>query len=136
MTDSKHNCVASKVSFKTCPRCGFSWELRESFLSDPTIELIGYQTNFRELAEGLFYFNHACKGTLTLYASDFIDLYKGPLFAERRLDSKECPAFCLYKNNLKPCPSKCECAYVRNVVQIIKHWPKPAPGRPEPDRQV
>jgi hypothetical protein len=30
----------------------------------------------------------------------------------------------LYRNNLKPCEVKCECAYVRNIMGIIKSWPK------------
>lgn len=134
LTDPKDLGWQPAASFKKCPRCNFVWELRNAFLSDPSVELIGYQTNFKELAEGLFYFNHACKGTFTLYARDFLDLYKGPLFAERRLYTEECPEFCLYRHNLQPCPNKCECAYVRKVMQIIKQWPKPARDRSASDR--
>ena len=36
----------------------------------------------------------------------------------------ECPEFCLHKSELRPCPAKCECAYVREIIQVIKDWPK------------
>jgi hypothetical protein len=36
----------------------------------------------------------------------------------------ECPEFCLHRSKLNPCPAKCECAYIREIIQAIKNWPK------------
>jgi hypothetical protein len=31
---------------------------------------------------------------------------------------------CLREGALDPCPLKCECRYVRDVLQVVRHWPK------------
>ena len=113
--------VCINTVFKKCTVCGFQWASRDDFLRDPGIELIGYQVNFEELKEGFFLFNHTCKGTLALMANEFCDLYDGPIFKERATGSESCPGYCLHKNELQPCPALCECAYVREIIQIIKN---------------
>jgi hypothetical protein len=106
--------------FKECPKCGFNWKLRDDFLDDRNVKIIGYQTNFIELSAGLFFFNHSCKGTFTIRANEFSDLYHGPFFEIRSTGNEECPDYCLYKEELRRCPVKCECAYVREIIQIIR----------------
>ena len=86
---------------------------------------IGYQVNFKSLDAGIFLFNHRCKGTLAIPAEQFRDLYKGPIFKERATGSDDCPGHCLHEDQLDPCPVRCECAYVREILQIIRRWPKP-----------
>lgn len=108
------------IYFKKCPNCGFTWATRDLFLSDTQLDLIGYQTNFKDLTAGLFYFNHACKGTLAIQAYLFGDLYRGPIFEKRATNGEACPGYCLYREELRPCPVECECAYVREIIQIIK----------------
>ncbi len=110
--------------FKKCPNCGFEWENRKHFLNDADIEIIGYQVNFTRLMAGYFMFNHACKGTFTVPAGQFKDLYNGPIFSKRAVGTEECNEYCLQKDELRPCPVQCECAYVREIISIIKKWPK------------
>lgn len=111
-------------SFKECS-CKTKWEDREDFLSDKDVEIIGYQVDFDKLENGFFLFNHmACKNTLGILTGDLAGLYKGPVYEERRTGREECPGYCLKKDNLKACPAKCACAYLRNVIQIIKEHPK------------
>lgn len=107
--------------FKRCPRCGFEWRTRDQFLADVNLQMIGYQTNFKELTSGLFYFNHACRGTLTIGAGAFEDLYHGPVFEGRATGSQKCPGYCLHRDDLDPCPAKCECAYVREIINLIRN---------------
>ena len=114
--------------FKCCPNCGFQWSQRVDFLGDPNIVLIGYQVNFRELNAGIFLFNHTCNGTLGIHALDFSDMYKGPIFEERLTGSDPCPGHCLHEDDLRPCPAKCECGYVRHILQLIRAWPKAGGG--------
>lgn len=112
------------VSFKICSLCGFVWRGRTSFLSDPSLHLVGYQVHFEELSAGLFLFNHSCGTTLSVQAKEFQDLCGGPMFSERLTGTEECQGSCLHEDDLRPCPAKCECAYVREVLQVISSWPK------------
>jgi len=117
--------------FKKCPNCGFEWPSRQDFLDDPTLEIIGYQIQLEELTAGIFLFNHSCHGTLAIPAGHFEDLYKGPVFTQRAHGSEECPGYCLHEEELEPCPVQCECAYVREIIQTIRNWPK-GQGSAEP----
>jgi len=116
--------MSNDLPFKKCNTCKTEWDSRSSFLSDPDIKLVGYQVHFETLTAGLFYFNHSCKSTLAVQADLFMDLYDGPVFTERATNGDDCPGHCLHKHNLEPCPAKCECASVRNVLQIVKDWQK------------
>lgn len=110
--------------FKRCPMCGRLWESRDGFLSDPRIEIIGYQSCFKELTAGYFLFNHSCAGTLAVLVEKFADLYDGPVYQTRKTGTSECPRFCLHQEELAPCPARCECAFVREVIQVVRSWPK------------
>jgi len=110
--------------FKICPLCEFRWESRDGFLNDPDLKLIGYQVDFVELKEGLFLFNHSCNGTLAIEAGEFRDLYDGPIFTLRATGTEQCDEHCLHQSDLRPCPAECECAYVREVMQLIRSWAK------------
>jgi hypothetical protein len=110
--------------FKRCPNCHHEWVSRSTFLSDPGLKLIGYQANFKAVKAGIFLFNHACRGTLAIQAEDFLDLYGGPIFKERLNGHEQCPEHCLHEADLDPCTLQCECAFVRQVLQIVREWPK------------
>jgi hypothetical protein len=110
--------------FKKCPKCSFQWDRRLDFLQDPRLEPIGYQVNFKSLAAGIFLFNHDCKGTLAIPAREFQDLYHGPIFKDRATGSPECTEKCLHQGDLTPCPAQCECAFVREILQVVRNWPK------------
>lgn len=117
-------CRAQQV-FKTCPMCRHKWCSRDQLLEDPQVVLVGYQASFKKLTEGFFLFNHACNNaTFAVLASQFIDLYHGPVFKKRMANSKSCPGHCLYENDIEPCPAQCECAFVREILQVIRKWPK------------
>ena len=124
MISHAKNLDGPKRPFKECKVCGQVWKDRQSLLIDASVQLLGYQVYFEDLIAGLFLFNHACMGTFSIQAGAFIDLYDGPIFEERKTGSEECPGYCLHKNELRACPAKCECAYVREVIQLVKNWPK------------
>ena len=111
--------------FKKCTSCGHRWQSREDFLEDPSTDMIGYQVNFEQLNLGFFLFNHlACGTTLGIPAGRFTDLYNGPVFLQRLTGTKDCPEYCLHENQIDKCPAKCECAFVREILQTVKQWPK------------
>jgi hypothetical protein len=110
--------------FKECPKCKFQWDRRLDFLQDPHLEPIGYQVNFRSLEAGIFLFNHDCKGTLAIPALEFQDLYHGPIFKERATGGPECTEKCLHNEDISPCPARCECSFVREILQVVQNWPK------------
>ena len=110
--------------FKKCSGgCGMSLPTREDFLSDPEIQVVGYQVNFEQLSTGLFLFNHSCMSTIALPVSKFADLYKGEIFTECNRGNAECPGYCLHRANLHSCPARCECSFVREILQTIRNWP-------------
>jgi len=114
---------------KRCPCCGYVWKTRDAFLSDPQLAVVGYQVNFKELLLGFFLFSHrACGSTFALPAESFRDLYDGPIYETRATGTDECPEYCLYESELGACLAKCECAYVREILQIVRRWPKTPPG--------
>ena len=112
------------TNFKTCAVCRRSWKTRDEFLEDPTIDLIGYQVHFKDLHKGLFLFNHSCHTSLAIPAEKFIDLYHGEIIQGRKTGTVECPGYCLHEDVLEACPAECECAYVREIMQLIRRWPK------------
>jgi hypothetical protein len=88
---------------------------------------VGYQANFADLLLGLFLFNHlGCGSTIAVPAELFKELYTGPIYAARATGTAECPEYCLYASELGRCLAKCECAYVREILQIVRAWPKAA----------
>ncbi|UCD77267.1 MAG: hypothetical protein JSW26_17800 [Desulfobacterales bacterium] len=114
-------------AFKKCSCCDSPWFDRDEFLRDGNIDLVGYQANFSHLELGYFLFNHlTCQSTLAIPAGQFKDLYDGPVFADRLTGSESCPGYCSYETALDLCPAKCEGAYVREIMQVIRNWPKVA----------
>jgi hypothetical protein len=99
--------------------------MRDSFLDDPATELVGYQVNFENLGLGFFLFNHmTCRSTIAIPAGQFRGLYTGPVFEENMAGSENCPEYCLHETRLTRCLEQCECAYIREIIQIIRDWPK------------
>ena len=35
-----------------------------------------------------------------------------------------CPGHCLNEESLEPCREKCECAFVRDILEKVRNWPK------------
>lgn len=121
---AQNQCINISDIFKNCSCCSHEWKTRSDFLGDPRVKIIGYQAHFEELKAGLLFFNHTCGTTLALYAEIFADLYDGPIFQDRQTGGENCPGYCLNEENLDPCPAKCECAFVRAIIQHIKQFRK------------
>jgi hypothetical protein len=116
--------------FKTCPLCNEQWLTREDFLADPHLECRGYQVNLDLLHDGLFFFVHGkpgCGTGLAIDVSEFIGLYNGKTYIERIDRTSECPGHCFDKEDLRPCKKTCACAFIRDLLQVIREWPKRKP---------
>lgn len=113
----------SVQDFKKCPNCLEVWSTQEKFVDDGLLEIIGYKANFEKLEEGLFFFTHKkqdCFSTMAIEVKEFLNLYTGPIYPERKAESEECPRYCLDKYQLDRCTALCDCAFVREIVQILK----------------
>lgn len=109
--------------FKVCTLCKAVWNTREEFLSDPEIELAGYQVAYGDLKGGLFFFRHlkeGCYTTLALGVKDFTDLSDRPVLSSHGKPPEGCPGFCVRKDSLDSCPNECECVWVRDILQVIR----------------
>ncbi len=113
--------------FMACSTCMKQWPTASSFLSDPDVKVVGYQVDFVELESGFFLFNHLpgnCGTTLAVDVSALSHLHDGEVFSDRLEGRADCVGYCLNRANLTPCPAKCECGFVRNVLATIRSWPK------------
>ena len=106
--------------FSQCNLCGTGWRTRDSFIHDRSVEIVEYRVNFDDLTAGTFVFRHTCGAALSMPVRNFNGLYEGPIFNQRATGGDECPGYCLYNEELRDCMVKCECAYVRNIIRIIK----------------
>jgi hypothetical protein len=103
--------------------CSTQWNTLDQFLDDKSLELNGYQADFEKPEWSLFYFTHhieGCYSTMVIEAKQFLGLYSGKKYTERRTGMEDCPGYCLDKEQLNRCDALCECAYNREVMQIIK----------------
>jgi hypothetical protein len=108
---------------KKCGVCGKEWHLRENFLSDRNVKLIGYQPNFESLTDGMFLFNHTvseCGTTLSLPVRLFEDLYDGPRGSEIMNGTDRCRGHCMKVDDLEECDTDCKYAYPRKIMIILK----------------
>ena len=96
--------------FKRCSSCRTVWLTRDEFLSDPDLELVGYQVHFEDLQAGFLLFNHACRTTIAVEVVKFQGLYDGPVFVQRATGGGSCAGFCFHQDELRACPAQCECA--------------------------
>ncbi len=123
--------------FKRCTCCDTLWSSRQEFLEDDKLEFIGYQVNFSNLELGYFLFNHlSCHSTIGVNAGLFRDLYDGPVFSERQTNTENCPGYCTDREIFDACGQECECAYVREIIQIVRNWPKMTADRPRWHRDI
>ena len=81
-------CMSNRQSlhpYHTCTFCNVSWSSQKEFLSDPAIELIGYYPNFKDINFGFFLFLHggSCGTTASIYVTEFLHLYTGPIYTEK-----------------------------------------------------
>lgn len=110
--------------FKTCPNCKTEWESRDDFLADESVELNGYQVSLKNLPSGLFLFTHmhdSCKSTMGIHVTDFNDMYTGERYAINKALSPECPRYCIDEKRMDRCDVHCECAFVREIINIIRN---------------
>ena len=119
--------------FKMCPCCFFVWPTRTDFLKDPSLLLNGYKADFEALEFGLFFFTHQaaeCQSTLALEVNDFMDLYQGTRHTGRRTGMSDCPGYCVDKEQLQRCDALCECAFVREILHLVKQHGQPVINTP------
>ena len=110
-------------SFKICPCCKQSWPSQSEFISDGNLVLNGYMANFKNLDKGLLLFTHNidnCYSTMAIEVKDFRNLYTGPVYKKRQTKTKDCPRYCLDQEQFERCEAYCECAFVREICNVIK----------------
>lgn len=127
----------SSLYFKTCPLCSTSWYTIDDFIRDSEIEVIGYQPHPEKTGAGLFIFGHRhCNSSISVQLEALSDLQVcltqdadsvyiiGPDMIQEENSTEVCYTNCLRKTDSSNGNKRCECAYVREVIQLIKHLPK------------
>lgn len=106
--------------FKTCGKCGATWETLEAFLAAPEVSFVGYQAFVRDGVLGLFLFNHTCATTLAIRADRFREFHDEPVHGQ----PEQASPLCLTMESGEPCPEACECGWANQVIEAIEGWPK------------
>ena len=110
--------------FKICSKCGYIWKVRDDFLKDPFICLVGFQANSIETESDYYLFNHMlegdqCNTTLAVEVEVFLSLHKGPRFTEIKFESPQCELHCTRVEDLSQCMVECKNAVAREVMQTF-----------------
>ena len=110
--------------FKICSKCAYTWDVRDDFLEDPSICLVGFQASSKETESGYYLFNHIlegdhCNTTLAVEVEDFMSLYKGTLFTDLKFESPMCELHCTHVDDLVRCPVECKNAVAREIMQAF-----------------
>ncbi len=112
-----------QTTFKTCSGCGKNWLTQNKFLEDIDLKLNGYKADFEKLEYGLLFFTHDqenCHSTLAIEVVEFMNLHTGPIHPLRRTGLSDCPGYCRDTEQLARCEAVCECAFVRDIIHVIK----------------
>lgn len=115
--------MTASAPFKICPCCRTTWGTVDEFIDDRTVTLNGYKADLKDLEFGLFFFTHTignCGSTMAFEVNDFLSLFSGEQYIENKALSPECPRYCIDEKQLARCDALCECAFVREVSQIIR----------------
>ena len=113
-----------QTHFKQCPNCLHIWQTLDGFFADPVLEVNGYKADFEKLEYGLFFFTHRadhCHSTFAIEVKEFMPLYQGTRYADRKTGSDGCPQYCLEIERLDHCEQFCECAFAREIMQMFNH---------------
>ena len=117
--------------FKTCTLCETRWASRNAMMADPDVALLGYQAFSKDPVEGMLLFNHlTCRTTLAVKVRSFQDLRQDGGQTRTLAGTDACSGHCASTTNLETCTRPCRGAWVRQVLQTVKTWPKSA--RPAP----
>jgi hypothetical protein len=111
-------------SFKICSKCSYTWRIRDDFLGDPSICLVGFQASFIESESGYYLFNHIldgnqCNTTIVVEVEDFLSLHKGTMFTDINFESPLCEAHCTHVEDLSQCQVECKNAAAREIMQAF-----------------
>ncbi|MDH3575225.1 MAG: hypothetical protein C0611_05040 [Desulfobacteraceae bacterium] len=110
--------------FKICSKCGYTWKVRDDFLGDLSICLVGFQASAKETECGYYLFNHIlegnqCNTTLAMEVEAFLSLHKGSMFTDIKFKSPMCELHCVRVEDLSQCPVECKNAIAREIMQAF-----------------
>jgi hypothetical protein len=82
------------------------------------IELTGYMPTFDELLTGSLFVQSPLRNHAGLSGGYLFEhLYDGAgLSGQNKAGESECPGYCQNKTDFSPCPVKCNCAFVREIL--------------------
>jgi hypothetical protein len=113
------------VCFKHCPTCNVLWRQQSQFLSDPEVKFLGFRPAATPESLALIVFNHArCDTRLTFTLETFAELTVFPILCASCAITHKDTDYCLAGASGRPCPALCICAFVHNVSESIRAWPK------------
>lgn len=112
------------AAFKKCHNCGYEWKEREELLTDPAIELLGYQVDTIHCKDGLILFNHRCQTTLAIKLSLLGDLCVAKICPHKKNGRGYRPSASLRSKAFPAAPQTDQESHVSEILKIVRAWPK------------
>jgi hypothetical protein len=111
--------------FRYCPVCSVLWTWQSQFLSDPEVRFLGFRPAATPESLCLMLFNHSpCDTRMAFALETFAELTAVPILSPSCATTHKNEDYCLARQELRPCPTLCVCAFVYSVSEAIRVWPK------------
>jgi hypothetical protein len=121
--------LAIQPVIKQCTTCSTQWLTLQQLVEDRNLKIEGYQACFGDADAGLIILTHktrTCGTTLVLPARVFRPLIAGCLPEAHMTLSTPCPRRCSRPRDFEACQVKCDMAWVREVLGLLRRheWPE------------
>jgi len=109
--------------FQICGSCKRAWATWDSFVLDPTVRLLGLQSELALPDVNLLVFEHGCGSSISILSRRLRHLLPEPQPGEptvRLMGTAECRGHCRYLNDLEACDAPCSNARDRSLILLVQ----------------
>ncbi len=113
--------------FQRCGSCGRSWQAWDNFVLDPTIRLLGMQSEITKPDINLLVFEHSCGSSVSILSRRLRHLLPEPETGEPHallMGTDQCLGHCLRLEDLEACDAPCSNARDRKLIMLIQDMRK------------
>jgi hydrogenase maturation protease len=110
--------------FQTCGSCKLAWPTWESFLFDPAVRLLGFQSALAHPELNLLVFEHRCGSSISILTRRLRHLLPDQREGTPHValyGSEECEGHCRLLDDLEVCEAPCANARDRNLILLVRH---------------
>ncbi len=109
--------------FQICGACKAAWSTWDSFVLDPAVRLLGFQSDIAHPDVNLLVFEHRCGSSISILTRRLRYLLPEPEPAaplSRLLGTGQCRGHCLRLEDLEACDAPCSNARDRELILLVR----------------